>query len=173
MSLAQEIRAILLLADYAAADASGKLNILGGGWQIANLLARGMTGPQHLLAIIDVPSRYLGEEFAISLSLFDELSGTVVRIAPPPAPGAAPQEDAEKQAMRVQQLVKAEKPDVPGVRLPPDFPGRIQTVLGFPDGLPLPPNGQFSWRLEVDGTHLKHWRAHFITTGPPPPPVIG
>jgi hypothetical protein len=177
VSLAQELRVTLVLADYANTDASGKVNLIGGGWQITNIMPNGMTGPQYLLTLIDVPARHLGEEFATGWSLFDEKTGSVVRMpAAPPGQVVPPGPSglgAPTQALRVQQLVKAEKPSIPNLHLPPDFQGRIQTILAFPEGLPLSPNGQFSWRLEVDGTHLKHWRVTFITAGPPPPPVIG
>lgn len=164
-SLADEVRVTMLLADYASVDAANKLQILGGGWQVATVLPNGMTAPQYLVVLIEVPSGRVGEEFAVGVSLHDERTGTVVEL---PGPGGQP-----GVALRVQQLSKADRPVAPGVRFPLDYPGRVQAILAFPDGLPLPPSGFFSWRLEVDGNHVEHWCLPFVTGGPPPAPVVG
>lgn len=156
----------MMLADYANVDAAGKLNILGGAWTISNILPGGLSAPQTLAIVLDVPPKYVGEEFALGIALYDERLGSVVKV---PDEGG----DPAGSAIRVQQLVRAEKPMIPGLRLPTDFYGRVQTVLAFPTGLPLAPNGEYAWRLEVDGTHRKAWRVHFITSGPPPAPVLG
>jgi hypothetical protein len=163
VTVADETRVALFLADYANADATGKFNIIGGGWQVTGRLPTGMTAPMVVVALIEVPASHYGEQLAWSLSLHDE-AGELVSL---PGPSGEP------QALRVQQLAKIERPNVVGVVLPENYlPSRIQLMLNFAAGLLLSP-GPYRWQLEIDGNHRPEWDLSFVVAGPPPQPVIG
>jgi hypothetical protein len=163
VTVADDARVALFLADFANADAIAKFNIVGGGWQVTGRLPTGMTSPMVVVALIEVPSSHYGEQLAWGLSLHNE-AGDLVSLPGP---------SGEAQAMRVQQLAKIEKPNIPGVIVPENFlPSRIQLMLSFPGGLLLTP-GPYRWRLEIDGNQLPKWDLAFVVAGPPPQPVIG
>lgn len=164
MSIAQECQAIILIADYIAVDAGGKLNAIGAGFAITGVQSTGFTGAMTVGVLIDVPTQHLGKNFAISLDLRDADTSSVVQIA-----GVS----GQPEALRVQHVVVAERPLIPGMYLPPDLHGRVQMILAFPNGLPLRPGRSYEWRLEVDGTHRKGWVSRFHVAGPAPQPVIG
>lgn len=155
---------MVVLGDYIAIDASGKLNILGGGFNVTSMQVTGTTGPMYIAAIVDVPSKHLGHEFVISLELRDHDTHTAVML---PTPGGS------LEAVRVQQITRADKPNIPGVYLPPEIFGRCLTLVGFANGIPLLPGRTYDWHLEVDGQHRKGWLAKFHVAGPPPAPVFG
>ncbi|WP_405070419.1 hypothetical protein OG558_12750 [Kribbella sp. NBC_01510] len=165
MSIFSECRAVVLLADYAVADSGGKLNILGAGFTITAVQpTTGLTAAQYVVVMVDVPPRYVGEDFPLGVELRDEATGQTVVM---PGPTGNP------DALRVQQLVRAEPPQIAGVYLPTSLWSRVQLVLAFPNGLPLQPGGEYHWRVEVEAQHRQGWSAHFLVAGPPPPPVFG
>jgi hypothetical protein len=162
MSVGEEARACVILADYANTDAVNKLNMLGGGWQVTRLTQTGLTGPQALIAMIEVPPKFSGTEFAVSLTLHDE-ADEQVKI---PAPSGS------LEALRIAQIVKAEVPNVPGVLLHGKVWSRVQVVLNFPNGLPLQAGQAYSWKLDIESHHNDQWRASFMVAGVPQP-VLG
>lgn len=157
MSIGEEARACLILADYANADAAQKLNLLGGGWQVTGLMPSGLTGPQAVIAMIEVPPKFGGTEFPVSLSLVDE-SGAPVMM-PTPTGG--------QEQLRIAQMVKAEVPNVPGVLLQGKVWSRVQVILNFQTGLPLRPGQGYTWTMEIDGTTNPQWQVGFMVAGPP------
>lgn len=78
--------------------------------------------------MIDVPGKYAGREFAFSLELRDEDSGSVVQVAGP---------SGQPDTMRIQQMVKGERSQAPDAYLPESMFLRIQVALAFVNGLPL------------------------------------
>jgi hypothetical protein len=162
MSIGDEARACLLLGDYANADSAGKLNLLGGGWKVTGLTPSGLSGPQALVAAIEVPPNYAGTEFAVSLTLLDE-AGEPVKV-PTPTGGMDP--------LRIAQLVKAEIPNVPGVLLHGKVWSRVQVILNFSNGLPLQAGHAYTWKLEIEGVENSQWAASFYV-GAPPETVVG
>jgi hypothetical protein len=158
MSVGEDARAFLILADYANADAAQKLNLLGGGWQVTALTQSGLTAPQAVVAGIEVPERYAGTEFPVSITLLDE-TGEQVKV-PSPA--------GNLEALRIAQLAKAERPNIPGVLLHGKVWSRVQVILNFAGGLPLRPGQSYSWQLEIDGHHDPQWRASFYVAAAPP-----
>jgi hypothetical protein len=163
VSIADEVRATLLIADYASPDPQSKINIVGAGWQVTGIAASGLTPALAIIAVIELPARFAGEEVALSLALTDE-AGELVQMAGPAG---------EPTAMRVQQLVKMERPSVPGVLLGDRVWTKASTVVYFANGLPLQQNHAYEWRLEIDGVANQQWVARFFVGGPPPGPVIG
>lgn len=164
MAIFEDAHVTVLLADYIGIDAGGKINAIGAGFTICGVRPTGLTSPMHLVALIDLPSKYAGREFPFSLELRDEETGQVVQL-----PGPAGNLDT----MRIQQLVKGDRPNLPGVYLPESMFIRVQLAVNFSNGLPLAPGRFYSWRAEVEGQHMKAWKARFHVAGPPPPPVVG
>lgn len=166
MGIFQDARVVVLLADYVAVDSAGKLTAVGAGFTMIGLEPTGLTAPMHIAVMIDVPSKYDGQEFALSLQLHDDVNDGAVQVA-----GAA---SGLPEALRVQQVIAVTRPQANGAfYLPPSMFARVQISMGFPNGLPLAAGGFYSWRAEVDGQHHPSWGASFHVLGPPPPPVFG
>jgi len=163
VSIADDVRATVLIADFASPDPQSKINIVGAGWQITGIAASGLTPALAVVGLIELPPRYVGDEVAVSLALTDE-AGELVKMAGPVG---------EPTAMRVQQLLKMERPSVPGVLLGDRVWTKASTVLYFANGLPLQQNQAYEWSLEVDGVANQQWIARFFVAGSPPGPVIG
>lgn len=164
MSIFTDASCIVILADYIGIDAASKANILGGGFAISGLQQNGQTAPQYVAVFVDVPGKYRGEEFTLSLELHDDTAGGTVQMPGP---------SGQVEALRVAQIVKAEAPNIPGIYLPDTMFSRVQTVLAFPNGIPLPVGHFYSWRAQIDGQGRPGWKASFHVPGPPPQPVFG
>lgn len=167
MGVFEDATVTAFVADHIAMDAAQKLTALGAGFMFAGLDAQtGLSAPQHLAVLIDVPGKYSGQQFALGLELRDETTGQVVQV-PSPTPG-------QLDALRVQQIVSvAMPPQVPGATVPDGTPLRSQVVLAFPTGVPLAAGHRYSWRIEIDGQHRPGWKATFAVLGPAPGPVFG
>lgn len=163
--IADDARVSLVLADYAAADAVNKVNVIGAGWQVASLQPEtGLTPPQSLVVLVDFLPRHYREQFALTVVLLDDVD----------APVEVPGPTGEPQALRISQLVKAEEPSFQGTSVPRNMvPSHIQVVINFPGGLPLAPGRLYTWQVDIDGDAKPGWRASFFVAGPPPGPVIG
>ncbi|MEV4266391.1 hypothetical protein [Kribbella sp. NPDC049584] len=162
---ASEARVNVLVADYAAADAAGKLNVVGGAWQVTGIQAEsGLTGPVSLVVTIDLPPRFYGEEFTVEFALLDD-AGNLVQV-PGPTGGMIP--------LRIGQSVVAEKPAIPGQYVPEKtLWSRTQAISTFPNGLPLRAGAAYTWSVRIDGDDAHVWKTGFYVVGAPPGPVIG
>ena len=161
--ISDHARVKVVLADFANQDGAGKVNLLGANWLITGIQPTGMIPPQTLVVFVDVPARFHGEDFAVSVALCDD-AGEPVNVPGP---------TGEMQPLRVQQLLRAERPMVPGVNVPPEVSGRVQVILTFGGGIPLAPGGRYRWRAEIDGNTNPQWEADFYVVGPSPGPVFG
>jgi hypothetical protein len=164
MSLYSDAVAVVLVADHVSVDPSGRIHALGLAFNIVSLGPASLTPPCTVLAVVDVPRRHVGVQAALGLELRDDTLGQVVALPGPSGSG---------EALRVQQLVTFNPPNVAGAYLTPDLPCRAQMVLAFQNGLPLTPGHTYTWRLEVDGQARPDWRASFHVVGPAPSPVFG
>jgi len=164
VSLFDDVVVQVFIADHVSIDGVGKLNALGAGFMVTGVQPTGLTLPQAIAVIIDIPSRYVGQDFTLSLELRNEATGSVVTV---PGPSGSP------EALRLSQLTKVEQPNVPGLHLPSGVPTRVQVVTAFVNGLPLSLGAQYTWRVEIDSQHRKGWTATFYVPGPPPGPVFG
>jgi hypothetical protein len=164
VTIQDDARIIVLVADHVGIDGGGKANILGAGVMVVGVSPQGLTAPMHVLVIIDAPGKYAGHEFALSVELRDETTGEAFKVV---GPSGAP------EPLRVQQVVTIQRPTAPNLYLPPSVGARVQTNLAFPNGLPLGPGHDYLWQVEMDGQHRKSWRAGFHVLGPPPPAVLG
>src|SRR5260370_41395182 len=159
MSIGEEARACLVLAEYARVDAGQKLKLLGGGWQVEGLRWSGVTGAEGVVTLMEVPASYAGTEFAVSLTLEDE-AGQPVKVPTP---------TGSLEPLRIAQIAKAEIPNVPGVLLHGKVWSRVQVILNFGNGLPLQPGQAYTWKLEIAGTANPQRRASFLVAAPPQP----
>lgn len=164
MSLIDSARVIVLLADYVAVDAAGKLTAVGAAFTFTGLQPDGHTPPVHVAVLVDVPGSHVGQDFALGIGLVDDLTGNPVLV-----PGG----DGQPEALRVAQVVQAQQPSLPGMVVPPGAPGRVQLVLGFPQGLPLDAGRSYRWDVELDGQTRPQWSAWFHVPAPAPGPVFG
>lgn len=164
MSIFTESHAVVFVADYASGDAAGKINALGVGFRVTGVQPNGLTPPQTVVVLIDVPSKYIGDEFPVSVDLRRDDTGELVKMQGP---------TGQAEAMRIQQMVKVEAASVPGVYIPSGLASRVQLVYAFATGLALQPGVTYRWGLEIEGQANKNWRALFHVAGPPPPPVLG
>jgi hypothetical protein len=166
MSVFQDARVLIFVADYAGVDAGQKINAIGAAFNLTGLQAQtGLIPPQHVVVIIDVPTKYVGTDFAVSIELRrDDLNQAVT------VPGPA----GKAEAMRIQQIVRPERPQVPaGAHFPSDLYARIQFALAFPTGLQLQSGVTYRWRVEIEGQTRPGWDAVFHVLAPAPGPVFG
>ncbi len=164
MALLDDARVTLLLADYVAVDASGKLTAVGAAFTLTGLGPDGHTPPMHVAVLVDVPAHLVGQDFAMSVELRDDGSGAPVLVAG---------QDGEPEPLRVAQVMRAQPPAVPGLQVPASAPGRVQVVLGFPGGLPLEIGHSYRWSVELDGATRPEWSVVFHVPSPAPGPVFG
>lgn len=164
MSVFTDAQVAVLVADHIAIDQSGKVTALGAFFTVSGFQSSGMSAPQFVLVVVTVPPRHVGEEFSLSLELRDLDADTAVMVNGP---------SGQLEALRVQQLVKIERPSIPGLSLPPNMPANINVSLGFPNGLPLQMGRLYGWRVEIDAQTRPGWLASFAVAAPPPPPVFG
>jgi len=156
----------VFVADHIATDAAQKLTALGAGFLFAGVNPQtGLSAPQHVAVLIDVPAKYVGQQFALSLELRDETVGQLVQVATPPT--------GQLDALRVQQIVPVNPLQVVGAVLPDGTPIRSQVTMGFPTGVPLMVGHRYAWQVEIDGQHRSGWKAVFSVLGLPPGPVFG
>jgi hypothetical protein len=166
MSVLDDARVLLFVADYAGVDAAQKINAIGAAFTLTGIQPQtGLTPPHHVVVIIDVPTEYVGTDFALAIELRrDDLNQAVT------VPGPA----GQPEAMRIQQIVRPEKPQVPpGAQMPPGLYARIQYVLAFPTGLQLPPGVTYRWRVEIEGQTKTGWDTVFHVLAPVPGPLFG
>lgn len=160
MSISEDAIVSIILADYAVADASQKVNILGAGWQVTGVTPGGLTPAQALVVLVEVPARYRGDQFSLAATLLNDAGDPVM--VPDPH-GATP----ETQALRVEQLIQVESPSVPGADMLEEMPSHIQMIVFPQGGLPLFPGKLYRWEVEIDGNRNRQWRRTFYVADPP------
>lgn len=163
--IADDARVAIALADYASVDGSGKVNLLGAGWQVTGVQPEtGLTGPQTAVVFIEIPARHVNDDFALTMTLVDA-SGQAVMV-----PGPA----GDLQPLRIAKIMKTEEPSFVGWNVPRHaMPCRVQVLANFPGGLPLAANSAYAWQIDIDGDARPAWKVEFFVAGPPPGPVIG
>jgi hypothetical protein len=164
VDLVDSARVIVLLADFIAVDSAGKLTAVGAAFSLTGLQPDGHTPPMHVACLVDVPGEHVGKDFSLGLSLRDDDSGQPVLV---------PGQSGELEPLQVAQVMRAQPPAVPGMAVPAHVPGRVQVVLGFPQGLPLQVGHTYRWSVEVDGRSKPEWSAVFHVPAPAPGPVFG
>ncbi len=164
-SVSEVARVQILHADYAAADASDKINALGVGFQLCLQQPNGLTNPSAVAVIIDIPPDQVGEDFALELSLIDD-AGHVVQ-TPGPS-GSTP--------IRFGQSVTVAPPAVrvPGLRIPRGaLWSRHQMIVNLQSGVPVAAGRAYEWRVSIDSISPDHWAVRFYVPGPAGDLVVG
>jgi hypothetical protein len=166
-SLAASARASVLIADFANIDGGGKLNVVGGAFQLVGRapFVPGMPlgiGAMTVVAIIDVDYAHAGEQFSVVLTLKNSAN------EPVQVPGPV---EGQTQALRISQVATA----TAGDQVPKDahLPIRCQVVANIGPGMPLEPSSQYYWELQVDGHSDRNWRAVFYVRADQTGPVLG
>lgn len=162
--IAEDATVRLLIADYAATDAAGKLNVIGGGVSSIGYVAQtGLTAAFAVVMSVAVPSKHLNAECSVELVLEDSTG------APVSLPGPA----GQSQLLRIGQAIQFGEPKaLPGIpRLA--LPLRHQWVVAFSNGLPLPVGQLYVWRVKIDHDTRDIWTETFYVPGPVPGPVLG
>jgi len=151
------------MADYAAVDSVGKLNIIGGGITIVPPTSTGLTTPLSVVVTITVPPEFYNEECSAEVQL-EDASGSIVSLPGP----------AEPQLMRIGQSLAFEEPNHRGATVPRrTLRSRHQFVLNFAAGLPLAVGQKYTWRVRIDGDSNQSWTEEFFVPGAAPGPVLG
>ncbi len=165
--IADTARVTIFLADFAALDAVGKLNVIGAGGQLLSLNPQlGATTPQAVVTIIEVPPAHYNEQFALSVALHNE-SGEIVQV--PQGPLAEPGPLRVAQVLRAGEPIFSNAPQVPRGKVW----ARTQMVLNFPGGLTVSAGQLYTWQAQIDGDTDARWGTSFFVPGPLPQPVIG
>ncbi len=166
MSKVSEVAIVqTIMADYAAVDQAGKLNIIGGTVAVVSQLpSNDALASFALIVSVTVPPTHYGSTCRIDVVL-EDASGEPVYVSGLVA-GAPP------QPITFQQSATFDRP-----RLSPDLtglgdylPSRVHTVVTFPPGLPLPKDRGYQWRVIIDDETRDDWRLPFVVSAQPPPP---
>lgn len=156
MSDLSSASATILIADFVNVDASGKVNVIGGGIQfLGSDFDSGQTAPFSVFVSVTV-----------SIPSFDETQAAVevVLVDSDGQPVAVPSEDGSN-VMRFSQSVDFRHTTTPDMQQPPiGFPGCSNVVLNFPGGLPLPTGTTYEWMVLLNGTRLS--TTSFFVPGP-------
>jgi hypothetical protein len=160
-------RVQIFLADHAVADPTNKINALGVGFQVTALQANGFTAPCAVVAMAEFPPRFVGDDLAMELALYNDANELVT------APGLMG--DAATP-VRFGQNVVLQRPVVslPGVTIPQGavWP-RHQLVAAFQNGVPLAVGRNYEWRVSIDSVTKPDWIAGFYVPAPSGGLVVG
>lgn len=156
----------IALADFAVSDQSGKVNAIGEGIAVLGIdPVQGLSNRFTVIVGVWLPSSLTPIELPVELALSDS-NGSVVQF--PGTPGSPP------QAIRVANIMQFGHPTAgASVDVNKHIGSRAHMIIDFGNGLPLVPNGSYSWRVELDGDHERVWSYPFAVAGPPAAPVIG
>jgi len=152
----------LFLADYAVADAGGKITMVGGGITITGINPQTrMTAPFTVVAVVSFGPKHIGESPAVELSLETE-GGELVML-----PGqAAP--------LRFGASEKLNPPVLQGINVPNNaVRPKTQLLMQFQNGLPLHPGMGYRWRVRVDQDTRPEWTEPMYVAVASPGPVVG
>lgn len=151
-----------LLADYAAADQNGRVQIIGGGLQVLNLdPSTGATQAFALLVALTFPADVFNEQYAFEVVL-ETPAGEPVEMG------------GDAGVLRLGQNQQVEEPTFPGAGIPRrSLPSRGHVVVFFNNGLPLPDGQPMQFRVRIDGQTRPDWVAPIVVVAPPGGPVIG
>jgi hypothetical protein len=154
----------ILMADYAAVDSTGKLNVIGGGVTVVGSPPAGPGRiPLSLIVWVVVPPQHYGANSTVEVTLEDD-SGEIVTW-----PSGS---SGEPELARIVQQVRFPEPNLPrGSDAVRGFlPARLQFVVGFPGGLALAKDRGYRWRVTVDDQSREDWTEHFVVVAGRPTP---
>lgn len=124
------IRAHVVLADFAEADASGKVHLLGGGWTVT----RAGASTHAVVVFLKVPADHFGRPIPVTLRLVSK-SGEVVE---QPGPGGL-------QRLEITGQIELQEP------LDWDQAVDLDAVFPVNFGALALQAGSYRWAVEIDG----------------------
>jgi hypothetical protein len=133
----------MLLAD-AAQVAEGKLNILGGGWDVCG---PGPT-PMAVAVILEVPPSQARRKHTWSIVLVDQDG----------KPALLPAEGQKSTVALHGEIQRIQSPK----SVPPDRPVSLRFAINIAP-LPLEPGTSYAWQLSIDNKTRKDWQVSFST----------
>jgi hypothetical protein len=144
------MKVTMLLADHAQA-AEGKLNVIGGGWNVTGPVP----GPFAIAMLFEVPWDLANERIRFRLELVDTDGDPVL----------VPTPEGERPLVIDGQFEVGRPPGV-----------KRGTPLAVPLALnmgpqPIPPGGRYEWRLTVNDETDEDWRLVFSTRPEAPAPA--
>jgi hypothetical protein len=152
------VKVTLLLADMGQNDPTGKLNILGAGWNITAVGPAGVTPDAALAVFIEAPWDRCNRPLEIVLDLVSEDDEpVVVPLGTEPGP------------LRITHSLVA----VPAPGAPNGSPGFNSFLINLRGGLPLAPGNWYRWRAFVDKEHEGSWEARFYVQRQQTAPTFG
>jgi hypothetical protein len=155
------VKVTVLLADMGQNDPSGKLNILGAGWNMTAVGPAGVTPDSALAVMLEAPWDKCNRPLEVVLDLVTEDDAAVL------VPLAGP--DSEPAALRISHSLVA----VPAPGAPNGSPGFVAFIINLRGGLPLVPGNWYKWRAFVDKEHEPAWEARFYVQRQQQAPTIG
>jgi hypothetical protein len=165
MTIEQDARVRILMADYAMNDAVGKLNLIGGNIAFLQLPDGVSTAPLSVVVSVEVPAKYVDQSYALAVELYDVTANSVVQVPGP---------DGRLQAMRIQQVATVNPLQLdPSMKRPDDAYIGNHIVMGFPTGMQLPRGHTFDWRVQINTQRRQHWETRFHVLEPVAQPVFG
>ena len=148
----------IVLADAGLGDSTGKLNLLGAGWNMTQVLPTGGTPDCAVAVFIEVPWDMCNRELDLTLELLDQDLTPVVVHTPS---GDAP-------IRMAQQVVVASAPGAPN-----GSDGQLALLVSLKGGLPLSPGNWYKWRAFIAGHEDTPGEAKFFVQRQPSTPTIG
>jgi hypothetical protein len=128
------MQAVIVLADFAEMDSSGKVHILGAGWTFS-----GPTPSPHAVVVfLKIPADRTGSPIPVSLRLLDK-ARQVVAV---PGPGGM-------QNLEISGQLELAEPDDEW-----DHPMELQAAFPVNLGVLLLQPGRYSWFVDVDGKEI-------------------
>jgi hypothetical protein len=143
------VEAHVLLADFAQADASAKVNALGLGWSVTQTPTSNMA----VIVMIKVGWNETNQKHQLSLNLLTADGQHAVN-APTPL---------GMQPLEVTGEFEVGRP----AGLPEGSTIDHALAVNVAPGLPLVP-GRYEWRLRIDDHEEITWRAAFVVRSPTP-----
>lgn len=150
------MKATLILADAAQADQAGKAHALGLAWNAIPTPAPAIA----LVVIVDCPWDQTNTEHKLTIDLLDS-DGQPVSFQQGPLGQPMP-------AVHIEAGFEVGRP--PGV--PHGSSIRQHLCINIAPGMPLSPNQNYEFRLQVDGEHTDSWLSTFFVIPPQVPPAF-
>ncbi len=156
VGIANSAQVSIFLADFANAEPTGKVNVIGAGWQVMTMAEAGSTAAHSLVVLISMAPTFGDVEIGTTLTLRDD-EGSVVEV-----PGT----NGELQPVHVSQRVKLKRPPLEGMPQPAKLWSQGKLVVSLPTGLPLKVDHEYEWIFEIDEVSEGRWFAPFFVVHP-------
>jgi len=166
-TIADDAHVKVLVADYAGADAGGKLNIVGAGLlQMVRILTPGGPGlpPCSIVVMVNIPAKWANAVITVEVALY-AVGATDPVMVPNPVTG-------DKTAIRMAQTLVLPAPQAPGIPIGV-LPITANVLLAVGPGAPVEAGQAYEWRAKIDGHGHQSWRHVFFTQVEQTGPVVG